>query len=74
MNPLLKAAKAVVERWDTPLWKDVPATARYINDLRAAITEYEAKNPKGFIIQKQNGEMVQVYPPVEMGEAERIDK
>jgi hypothetical protein len=34
---LIAAAKAVVERWDTPLWKDVPHTAEYINRLRAAI-------------------------------------
>lgn len=34
---LREAAQAVVERWDTPLWKDVPATAVYIADLRAAL-------------------------------------
>ena len=34
---LLAAAQAVVERWDTPLWKDAPATAGYINALRAAV-------------------------------------
>lgn len=28
---------AVVNRWDTPLWKHVPATAQYINGLRAAL-------------------------------------
>ena len=31
------AARAVVERWDTPLWKDAPATAGFINRLRAAL-------------------------------------
>lgn len=34
---LRKAAQAVVDRWDTPLWKDVPATANYINELREAL-------------------------------------
>lgn len=34
---LREAAQAVVERWDTPLWKDVPATAVYIANLRAAL-------------------------------------
>lgn len=34
---LREAAQAVVERWDTPLWKDVPATTVYIADLRAAL-------------------------------------
>ena len=31
---LKRLASAVVGRWDTPLWKDVPATANYINALR----------------------------------------
>lgn len=34
---LREAAQAVVDRWDTPVWKDVPATAVYINALRAAL-------------------------------------
>lgn len=36
---LLEAAQAVVARWDTPLWKDAPATAESINALRAAIAK-----------------------------------
>lgn len=35
---LLKASISLVERWDTPLWKDVPSTAEYVNDLRKAIS------------------------------------
>ena len=34
---LEQAAQAVVDRWDTPSWKDVPATAEYINRLREAL-------------------------------------
>lgn len=34
---LLTAAQAVIDRWDTPLWKDVPATAEFINELRVAV-------------------------------------
>lgn len=41
MNKLREAAQAVVDRWDTPLWKDVPATAEYINRLRSALAEPE---------------------------------
>lgn len=41
MNKLREAAQAVVDRWDTPLWKDVPATAEYINRLRDALAEPE---------------------------------
>ncbi len=33
-------ARGVVERWDTPLWKDVPATAVYVNALRNALVDY----------------------------------
>ena len=36
---LRKLAKAVVDRWDTPLWKEVPATAEYINALRKVLEE-----------------------------------
>jgi hypothetical protein len=34
---LRAAAQAVVDRWDTPLWKDASATANYINALRMAL-------------------------------------
>ena len=30
------AAQQVILRWDTPLWKEAPATAIYINALRVA--------------------------------------
>ena len=36
---LRTAAQAVIDRWDTPHWKDVPATAEYIGRLRAALKE-----------------------------------
>lgn len=38
---LLDAAIAVINRWDTPLWKDVPATAIYINTLRQAVAKFK---------------------------------
>ena len=31
---LRKVSQAVVDRWNTPLWKDVSGTAEYINALR----------------------------------------
>lgn len=37
LGALKAAAQAVVARWDTPLWKDVPATAEYINALRKVL-------------------------------------
>ena len=36
-DELLTAAQAVIDRWDTPLWKNVPATGEYIGRLRVAI-------------------------------------
>ena len=40
MTDLRKAAQAVVDRWDTPSWKDVPATAIYIEALRQALAQH----------------------------------
>lgn len=39
---LAEAARALIERWDAPLWKDVPATGEYINHLRAALAAHDA--------------------------------
>lgn len=39
---LLDAARAVVARWETPLWKDAPATAGFIYELRNAIAAAES--------------------------------
>ena len=38
---LLSAAKAVIERWDSPLWKDLPHTGEFINRLRKATERNE---------------------------------
>lgn len=44
---LREAVAAVVARWDTPLWKDVPATAEYIGRLRKALAQNAADKPTG---------------------------
>lgn len=36
---ILAAAIAVIERWDTPKWKDAPATANYIYALRQSVAK-----------------------------------
>ena len=43
---LRTAAQAVIDRWDTPIWKDVPATAEYIGRLRAALAAGQATAPQ----------------------------
>ena len=44
---MVAAARAVVERWDSPLWKDVPATAVYINRLRDALPDSDHETATG---------------------------
>lgn len=39
---LLAAAQAVVDRWDTPQWKDAEPTAEFIGRLRAALAASRA--------------------------------
>lgn len=36
---LVAAADRLVKRWDTPHWKNAPATAEYIYQLRDIVTE-----------------------------------
>lgn len=46
---LLAAARAVVARWETPLWKDAPATAGFIYELRDAIAAAESATAEPLI-------------------------
>ena len=39
LRVLVYAASAVIERWDSPKWKDEPHTAEFINRLRIATNE-----------------------------------
>ena len=48
MNELIDAAKAVIQRWETPLWKDAPPTAEYIYRLRDAVERAEKQEAVGF--------------------------
>lgn len=40
VRALLEATDATVERWDGPLWKDLPNTAVYIHKLRKALEPF----------------------------------
>ena len=44
-DPLVAAvvekARAVVDRWDSPLWKDLRHTGILVNELRAALSALE---------------------------------
>jgi hypothetical protein len=39
--------RAVVARWDTPLWKNVEATGVFIDRLRDALAEPTLRGPPG---------------------------
>ena len=42
-TPLQKAAQALINRWDSPAWKDQPHTADYIEELRKALDAERAR-------------------------------
>jgi hypothetical protein len=42
---VIAAAQDVIDRWDSPLWKDVAPTAEYIGRLRAAVEKHKAAPP-----------------------------
>lgn len=37
VDGLVEALDAIIKRWDSPLWKDLPHTATYITRGRAAL-------------------------------------
>jgi hypothetical protein len=41
---LAVAARAVVDRWETPLWKDAPHTGQFIRALADALDALNAKS------------------------------
>lgn len=38
---LVEAGRAVVDRWDSPLWKDLPHTGEFIARLRDVVAKYD---------------------------------
>ena len=38
---LVSAGKGLLDRWDSPAWKDVPNTAKWIDRLRKALAKFE---------------------------------
>ena len=43
MTPLQQAARNIILRWDSPLWKDQAHTAEYVNALRVALEAEQAQ-------------------------------
>lgn len=44
---LIEAGRAVVERWESPLWKDLPNTGEYIYALRDVIAKHTTTTKEG---------------------------
>ena len=57
-SELLSAAQAVVERWDSPAWKDLPHTGEFINRLRVALAH--PKDPAPTVEAQAIGEQTPV--------------
>jgi hypothetical protein len=47
MNKIIDAALALIERWDTPLWKNATHTAELIQALRESIRQL-AEEPEEY--------------------------
>ena len=45
MSKLREAALALIDRWDSPVWRDLPYTALFIEDLRTALAEEPEPEP-----------------------------
>ena len=39
VDDLVEVLEDIIERWDTPLWKDVPHTAEYIDAARFVLAK-----------------------------------
>ena len=63
MSDLRKAAQAVVDRWDTPLWKDAPHTGTFIDALRAALEQPEPESVRRVQKQFMDEEVFYTVPP-----------
>ncbi len=44
-DKLRKCAQALVDRWETPVWKDAPHTGKFIRSLGDALVAWEEARP-----------------------------
>ena len=73
-DELTRAARAVVERWDSPLWKDLPHTAEYIDALRRALAATPAMPPtpcQGHAAQQEIDEHYEALEREHMGDPDK---
>jgi len=52
MTTLLKAAQAVLDRWNSVQWKDLEPTGHYMNALRDAIEAETKKSEDNYLQSK----------------------
>jgi hypothetical protein len=58
MTPLQTAAQAVIDRWDSPKWKNEGSTAGYIDALRIALAASEQEPVAIYQYQMSDGSWV----------------
>ena len=49
-TPLQQAAQAMIDRWESPDWKDTPHTAHYIAELRKALVDEIAQSVEPYAV------------------------
>jgi len=64
-DKLRTAAQAVIDRWETPLWKDAPATAEYIAALRDALAAERAAAGQEPVAAPMDGEIALIEKALE---------
>lgn len=59
-DELIAAAQAVVDRWDTPLWKNAASTVVFIERLRRALMEQSTDHDR---LDAERFRFLQALPP-----------
>ena len=73
-TPLQKAAQAMIDRWESPDWKDTPHTAHYVDELRKALDAELAQSvePEVLMVDAAMVEMKNIVPPLRRSECLRL--
>ena len=66
-TPLQQAAQAMIDRWESPDWKDTPHTAHYVAELRKALDAEIAQSvePVAWAMRRADGLVLDVICPDE---------
>lgn len=75
---LREAGQAVIDRWESPHWKDFPPTADCMNGLRSALASTPAKHAARIVAAGLRETANRLHPHIDretlLAEAERLEK